>query len=43
MAIAAIFGTDLAGSSAGAAIAAHLRGLLSGDPRLYLAGELVHG
>jgi mannitol-1-phosphate/altronate dehydrogenase len=34
--IEAIFGTDLAASPATEAIAKHLEGLLSGDPRLYL-------
>jgi fructuronate reductase len=37
----AIFGTDLAGSPAADAIAAHLEGLLSADPRTYLRGRLT--
>ncbi|MDQ0391986.1 mannitol dehydrogenase family protein [Labrys monachus] len=40
--IGAIFGTDLAASPACAAIARHLEGLLSVDPRSYLAG-VAHG
>jgi fructuronate reductase len=36
----AVFGPDLAGSPASPAVAAHLRGLLSPEPRRYLA-ELV--
>ncbi len=39
----AIFGADLARSPAADAIAAHLAGLLSADPRLYLAKRLSHG
>jgi len=41
--IEAIFGNDLAASPAAEAIAAHLEGLLSGDPRLYLTRRLSHG
>jgi fructuronate reductase len=36
--ITAIFGTDLATPEMAASIAAHLRGLLAGDARAYLAG-----
>jgi fructuronate reductase len=41
--IQAIFGDDLVQSPAAAAIAAHLRGLLSADPAGYLAERLAHG
>ena len=36
----AVFGRDLVGSPAEAAIAEHLRGLLSDDPDRYLSGCL---
>lgn len=41
--IEAIFGTDLVSSPACAAIAVHLQGLFSDDPRLYLAERLPPG
>jgi fructuronate reductase len=41
--VEAIFGADLATPEVVAAIAAHLRGLLSGDPRRYLSGRLADG
>ena len=41
LAISAIFGTDLATAKMTASIAAHLRGLLAGDAREYLAGLLA--
>ncbi len=40
--IEAIFGTDLATAQLTAAIGAHLSGLLSNDPRAYLAQRLIH-
>jgi hypothetical protein len=40
--INAIFASDLSAPPTAAAVAAHLRGLLDGDPRAYLIGLASH-